>query len=145
MRIIIDAKYKSSDLNKLIAKQCQHLNATKCRKLLALFKRFDDLFGGMLGTRKKTLVDLKLNYDAKPEYSRPYIVPRVHKEMFKKETEILVKYGVIKHQNDSEWGTPYFSQSKVKTNKLIFLSDFLNLNRQLKRKLYPMSKYVKCY
>ena len=54
-------------------------------------------FGGMLGTRKKNLVDLKLNYDAKPEYSRTYIVPRVHKEMFKKETEILVKYGVIKH------------------------------------------------
>ena len=38
--------------------------------------------------------------------------------------------------NDSEWGSPSLTQQKAKTNCVIFLSDFWNLNRQLKRKPY---------
>ena len=42
--------------------------------------------------------------------------------------------------NDSEWGAPSFAQPKTKTNRLRFLSDYRNLNKQLKPKLYPMLK-----
>ena len=42
--------------------------------------------------------------------------------------------------NDSEWGAPSFAQPKEKTNRVRLLSDFQNLNRQFKRKPYPMPK-----
>ena len=60
--------------------------------------------------------------------------------MFRKEVEILVSLGVHEESNDSEWGAPLFSQPKAKTNRVRFLSDFRNLNRQLKYKPYPMPK-----
>ena len=60
--------------------------------------------------------------------------------MFRKEVKRLVKLGVLKEANESEWGAPYFAQPKPKTNRVRFLSDFWNLNRQLKRKPFPMPK-----
>ena len=48
--------------------------------------------------------------------------------------------GVIDEENYSEQGAPSFAQTKAKTNFVRFLSDFQNLNRQLKRKPYPMPK-----
>ena len=52
--------------------------------------------------------------------------------MFRNELEIMVKIGVLKEANNSEWGAPSFPQPKKKTNKIRFLSDFWNLDRQLK-------------
>ena len=43
-------------------------------------------------------------------------------------------------ENDSEWLDPSFAQPKPKSNKLFFLSDFRNLNKQLKQKPHPMPK-----
>ena len=63
--------------------------------------------------------------------------------MFKKEVERLVLLGVIELANYSEWGAPSFAQSKPKSNQLHFISDLRNLNKQLKRKLYPMLKLNK--
>ena len=60
--------------------------------------------------------------------------------MFRKEVERLVRLGVLKEANDSEWGAPSFAQLKAKTNRVRFLIDFRNLNRRLKRKPYPMTK-----
>ena len=42
--------------------------------------------------------------------------------------------------NGPEWRAPSFAQPKSNTNQIIFLSDFLNLNRKLKRMPYPMPK-----
>ena len=72
--------------------------------------------------------------------SRPYPVPRVHEEMFRKEAERLVRLGVIKEVNESKWGAPSFAQPKAKTNRVRFLSDSWKLKRQLKCKPYPMPK-----
>ena len=46
----------------------------------------------------------------------------------------------LEETNDSEWGATSFAQPKKKTNCVKFLSDFWNLNIQLKRKTYPMPK-----
>ena len=46
----------------------------------------------------------------------------------------------LEETNDSEWGATSFAQPKKKTNCVRFLSDFWNLNIQLKRKTYPMPK-----
>ena len=83
---------------------------------------------------------MELKDDAKPVRSQPYPVPRIHKAMFIKEAKRLLRLGVIKEANDYEWGAIYFAQPKAKTNRVIFLSDFWNLNRQLKLNPYPMSK-----
>ena len=60
--------------------------------------------------------------------------------MSRKEVERLVNLGVIEEENESEWGAPSFAQPKAKMNRVRLLSDFHNLNRQLKRKPYPMPK-----
>ena len=60
--------------------------------------------------------------------------------MFKNEVERLVCLGLLEESNEYEWGEPSFAQPKAKTNCVRFLSGLWNLNRQLKRKPYPMSK-----
>ena len=62
-----------------------------------------------------------------------------HEEMFKKEVEHLVLIWVLETANDPKWGTKYFLQPKTKSNLVSFLSDYINLNMQLKREPYPMS------
>ena len=54
--------------------------------------------------------------------------------------ERLVNLGVLDEGNYYEWVAPSFSLPKAKTNRFRFLSDFRNLNRQLKRKPYIMPK-----
>ena len=62
--------------------------------------------------------------------------------MFRKEAEIILSLGVLEETNDSKWGALFFFEPKAKTNCVILLSDFRNLNRQLKRKPYPMPKIL---
>ena len=47
---------------------------------------------------------------------------------------------MLEEVNDSEWGALSFFQPKAKTNCVRFLSDFWNLNMQLKCKPYPIPK-----
>ena len=65
---------------------------------------------------------------------QPYLVTKSHEEMFQNEVEHLVLLGVLEVANDSEWGYPYFAQYKPKSNQVSFISDFRNLNKQLKKK-----------
>ena len=44
--------------------------------------------------------------------------------------------------DDSKLGAPYFYQQKSKTNQVIFLSDFINLNRQLKHNPCTVPKII---
>ena len=81
---------------------------------------------------ENALLDLELKDDATSVCLRPYPVPMVHETMFRKEVERLVKIGVPEESNESEWAAPSFAQPKGKTNRVRFLSDFRNLNRQLK-------------
>ena len=138
---ILYVKYKKADLNEVMNKQCQkHLTATERRALLQLLNKFEDLFDGTLGTRNTTMVDLELKDDVKLLCSRPYPVPKVHKTIKKKEFKIIASLVVPEEANESEWGATSFAQLKAKTNRVRFLSDIRNLNRQLKRKPYPMPK-----
>ena len=108
--------------------------------MIKLLQIFEYCFNGTLGTWKTDPVDFELKEDSKPILPQPYPVPKLHKEMLKKEVERLVLLWILKLANYSEWGAPYFAQPKPKTNWVHFLSDFRNLNKQLKWKLHPMSK-----
>ena len=69
--------------------------------------------------------------------SQPYPVPKLHEEIFKKEVEHLFLLEVLDVANDSEGGYPSFAQPKPKSNQVRLISDFRNINKQLKRK--PLS------
>ena len=131
MCLILYAKYEKADLHKVTETQCQHLIMTQRNDLLKLLQKFEELFDGTLGTWKIDPLDFELKEDAKPICSRPYPIPKVHEEMFKKEVERLVLLGVLEVANDSEWGAPSFSQTKPKSNQVRFLSDSRNINKQL--------------
>ena len=100
----------------------------------------NEVFYGTLGTWKTCLVyfELKLNY--KLICSQPYPIPNIHEEISKKEVELLVLPGVLENPNEPEWGGPYFPKTKPKTNWLRFISDFRNLNKQLKCNPYQICK-----
>ena len=90
MRIILDAKYEKTDLHKFMETQCQHLKMTQRNDLLKLLQKFEELFDRTLGTWKTDQVYLDLKEDAKPVCLRPYPVPKVHEEIFKKGVDRLV-------------------------------------------------------
>ena len=54
----------------------------------------------------------------------------------------LLLLGVLKVENDSEWGSPSFFQPKPKSNKVNFLSDFRNINKKSNQKPYPRPKII---
>ena len=85
IRRIVDAKCKKADINKVMAKQHQHLNIKETEILLSLLKKYEERFGGTLGMWNIALVYLELRDDAKPVCLRPYPFSRVHKDMFRKE------------------------------------------------------------
>ena len=82
MRRILDDRYEKADLNKVMTKRCQHLNTKECERLLNLLRKYEELFGGIIGTWNTTPVDLELRDDAKLVCPRPYLVPRVYEDMF---------------------------------------------------------------
>ncbi|KAL7548019.1 hypothetical protein ACHAWF_011298 [Thalassiosira exigua] len=61
------------------------------------------------------------------DYSRPYDVPRIHLQTFKKELDHLVELGVIVPQNKSEWASGTFIIPKKDGR----------LNKVIKRRQYP--------
>ena len=98
-------------------------------EFLELLHKFKELFNGTLGTWKIDPEDFKLKDNVKPICLQQYPVPEVHKEMFKNGVECLVLLRVLKVENDSEWGALSFAQPKPKLNRVLFLSDFRNLNK----------------
>ena len=66
IRRIVDAKCKKADINKVMAKQHQHLNIKETEILLSLLKKYEERFGGTLGMWNIALVYLELRYNAKP-------------------------------------------------------------------------------
>ena len=88
---ILDVNYQKADLNEVMTKQCQrHLTAIERHRLIQLLKKFEYLFDSTLGTWNTTPVESELEDNAKPVCSRPYLVHKVHKTIFKKKVERLL-------------------------------------------------------
>ena len=102
MRLILDTKYEKAGLSKDIETRCQSLIITKCNELLKIITEIRRVVQWNTWHLKKEPLDIKLNEDTKPIWSRPYPVPKVHEEMFKKEVEFLVLLGVFEAPNYSE-------------------------------------------
>ena len=68
--------------------QCQHLTTTQRNKLLKVLQIFEEFFDETLGNWKTDTVECELKYDIKPILLRPYPVPKVNKEKFKRRLDL---------------------------------------------------------
>ena len=115
---ILDADYKKADLQQVVQDQAGHLSQTQQQALLALLKKYEYLFDGTLGTWQTQPVDIKVRKDATPVYSKPFPIPRSQEDTLKREVKRLVKLGVLRKINRSEWSSPSFIIPK-KNNQVI--------------------------
>ena len=135
---ILEAKYKKADLKK-IASDATHLTNGEQKALYNLLDKYENLFDGTLGTWNGTPYDIKLKKDAEPSHARPFPVPKIHELTMKSELDRLIKLGVLKKVNRSEWGAPTFIIPK-KDNTVRFISDFRELNKRIRQQPYPIPK-----
>src|SRR6187200_388419 len=134
---ILDAKYCPADLNKHV-KECEQLSKEEQEKLLALLKKYEQLFDGTVGTWKTAPVDLFLkdpNY--KPYHAKAYPVPHSQKQKLKEEVDRLCQQGILRKINRSEWACPIFTISKP-DEFLWSLADLRELNKRIKRHPFPI-------
>ena len=68
-----------------------------------------------------------------------FLFLNIHKLTLKKEVDRLIKIGVLKKINNSQWAAPTFIIPK-KNNTVRFISDFRELNKRIKRKPFPIPK-----
>lgn len=133
---MLDAKYESTDPKDVVEAQ-SHLDDEQKKQLLEVLEKHSTVFDGTLGHYKKELIHLDLEPDSKPYHAKPYPVPKVHEETFKKELRHLVDIGVLRPCRATEWAAPTFVTPK-KDGRVRWVSDFRALNQCLKRKVYPL-------
>jgi len=133
---ILDAQYKSGDLQKIVS-EVDTLVPTEQQKLLKLLKKFEYLFDGTLGSFDTKPLHFDLNEKAKSFHSKAYPVPHIHARTFKRELERLVEIGVLRKVNNSDFSSPTFIIPK-KNGTVRLVSDFRKLNTMLKRRPYPI-------
>jgi len=119
---ILDAKCDKADIEKICAEQAE-LNKQQREQLAVLLCKHEALFDGQSGRWHGQEVKLELQDGAKPYHARAYDTPRCHMQTLKAEVERLVKIGVLKKVNRSEWAAPTFIIPK-KDGSVRFISDF---------------------
>ena len=137
-RRILDAKYERVDPAD-VAKQQKHLSQRQQQDLAVLLRRFPLLFDGVLKKFPGRKIHLDLEPDAQPVHQRAFPVPAVHHETFRKELDRLCEIGVLERCGASEWAAPTFIIPK-KDGRVRWISDFRQLNKVIRRKIYPLPK-----
>ncbi len=105
--LILDAKDKQAKIH-VVAFDQHHLLLDQCWDLFNILNKHKKLFDGSLGVypHKKVHIDLKL--EAKPVHHHAYPVPHLHRQIFKKELDLMVKLGILAPCGASEWASPVF-------------------------------------
>ena len=135
---ILDANYAAVDIDEYLS-SLPHLTTSEKDLLSKTLHKHPKLFSGGLGTLNIKPVRLELIKDALPYHARAFPVPHAYENTTKKEIDRLTAIGVLKKSHDSEWAAPTFIQPK-KTGDVRVLTDFRQLNKNLKRKPFPLPK-----
>jgi len=120
---ILDAKCDKADIEKICEEQAE-LDKQQREQLAVLLCKCEALFDGQLGQWHGQEVKLELQEGAKPHHARACNAPRCHMQTLKAEVEHLeaevehlVKIGVLKKVNRSEWAAPTFMLALVQLTK----------------------------
>jgi len=135
---ILDAKYAPTDVQ-AFAEEQKHLSAEERTALLQLLTEYETLFDGTLGQWTGKPYHIELRPDAKPYHGRPYSIPKAFEQTLKLELDRLVKIGVLKKVNRSEWAFPSFIIPK-KDQTVRFINDLRELNKRIRRVPFPLPK-----
>ena len=120
-------------------RECKNLTKQERSQLLILLQKHKEVFDRTLGKWNGEKLDIELKADATPYHARAYPIPKAYEQTLRMEVERLVKAGVLKKVNRSEWGAPTFIIPK-KDKTVRFISDFSELNKRIKRKPFPIQK-----
>ena len=83
------------------------LSEEEQQQLLQLLQKFEHLFDGTLGSWDTEPIDLELkNPDEKPYHAKPFPVPYSQEKKLREEIDRLIKFGVLRKINRSEWAAP---------------------------------------
>jgi len=133
---ILDAKCDKADIEKICKEQAE-LDKLQREQLAVLLCKCEALFDGQLGRWHGQEVKLELQEGTKPHHARACNAPQCHMQTLKAEVDCLVKIGVLKKVNRSEWAAPTFVIPK-KDGSVRFISDFRELNKRMLRKPCPV-------
>ncbi len=133
---ILDAKYEKVLVDDVID-QLDQISTQQKNDLKQVLNEHTKLFDGTLGVYPHRKFHIDLVPGAVPKHFRPYAIPVIHLEAFKKELIYFVNIGVISPQGASEWASPIFIRPK-KDSRVRRVSDFRELNKVVKRKQYPL-------
>lgn len=133
---ILDAKYEATSGEEVAAKQ-QHLTKEQRDQLQAALANSAQLFDGKLGHYKDEQIHLEIEPNAIPVHQKAYSVPKTHEPAFLKELRHLIEIGVLRPCGPTEWGSPTFIIPK-KDGRVRWISDLRELNKVIKRKVYPL-------
>ena len=118
---ILDAKYEMVPIDDVI-QQLVHLNQKQKADIKHVLNKFTKLFDGTLGVYPHRKFHIDLEPNVKPKHARPYPIPIINQEAFKKELKHLCTIGVLSPQGASEWASPTFITPK-KDGRVRWVSD----------------------
>ena len=85
-----------------------HLTTDQKNDSRELFGKYEKLFTGKLGLYPHKKAHIEVEPNAIPVHKRPYAVPNIHLETFKKELDHLVEIGVFSATGMNTWESPTF-------------------------------------
>ena len=97
------------------------------------------MFDDTLGYWDTDTVGLELNPDYKLFNCKYYTVPKINKDKFHKDLELLVKMGVLTPVQQSQYGTPLIIIPK-KEGTVRFITYYFRINRKLVINMYPLPR-----
>jgi Reverse transcriptase (RNA-dependent DNA polymerase) len=135
---ILESKYDKVSPAEVAAAQ-KHLITEQRKSIEILVTKYPRLFSGELGVYPGRKIHLEVEPGAIPVHARPYSVARLHLEVFKQELKRLVEIGVLRPCGATNWASPTFVIPK-KDQQVRWVSDFRELNKVLRRRVYPLPR-----